>query len=330
MVLADRRGDDPSAAREEEYMNTRRLLSSFFLSVLGLAAASSAFALASRVFVSERSGNDANSCDKIKTPCRSFAGAVLQLNPGGVVIVLTSGDYGAVTITQSLTIDAPPGVLAFIHPASGIPVSIFAGASDTVVLRGLTLNSGASNGIEFASGGSLYVENCVISGFGLHGIASDSSNGKLFVKDTISRGNLNGLEASHSGRVSIDHCRFEGNEVDGVFVDGADVTVRDSVSAGNGATGFRAFNSGVFGNETILNVYQCLSSNNGSDGFFASNAGGSNTFVIARVANSSINENFKHGLNNVNAVAFESLGNNFVRGNIAGDISGIITVVPPR
>ena len=58
-----------------------------------LAISSVAHALANRVFVSARSGNNANSCDNINTPCQTFAGAVLQLNSGGEAIVLDSGGY---------------------------------------------------------------------------------------------------------------------------------------------------------------------------------------------------------------------------------------------
>ena len=49
------------------------------------------------------------------------------------------------------------------------------------------------------------------------------------------------------------------------------------------------------------------------------------------VANSSISENVGIGLTNFGgggSVFFESLGNNFVRGNVGGDTSGTITVVP--
>src|ERR1017187_5798420 len=136
-------------------MRTLRLCLALSLVALFIAAASPA--LANGVFVSQRSGNDANSCDNILTPCQTFAGAVLQLNPGGEAIVLDSGGYGPVTITQSLTIEAPPGVLAFIHPPSGTAITVNAGASGGVILRGLTLNGGSGNGITISSVGKVYV-----------------------------------------------------------------------------------------------------------------------------------------------------------------------------
>ena len=55
--------------------------------------------------------------------------------------------------------------------------------------------------------------------------------------------------------------------------------------------------------------------------------------MIARVANSSISENGGKGLDNAGgggSVTFESLENNFVRGNLGGDTSGTITVVAPK
>src|ERR1700693_3676497 len=115
-------------------MNTRRLVANFCLSVLCLAAASPALGLANRVFVSARSGNNANSCDNVNTPCQTLQGALNQLNPGGEAIVLDSGGYGPVTITQSVAIDAAPGITAFIHPPSGDAITVNAGASDAVSL----------------------------------------------------------------------------------------------------------------------------------------------------------------------------------------------------
>ena len=74
--------------------------------VVSAVTASPALALANRVFVSARSGNNLNACDNVNTPCQTFAGAVLQLNPDGEVIVLDSGGYGPVTIAG--VIERPP------------------------------------------------------------------------------------------------------------------------------------------------------------------------------------------------------------------------------
>src|ERR1039457_4867422 len=161
-----------------------------------LAISSVAQALANRVFVSQRSGNDSNSCDNILTPCQTFAGAVLQLNPGGEAIVLDSGGYGPVTITQSVIIEAPPGVLAFIHPPSGGDAVTVSASGATVVLRGLTMDGAGAltgNGINVVAVSVLHVESCVITGFAGVGASGNgiyfTSAGQLFVKDSIIRGN---------------------------------------------------------------------------------------------------------------------------------------------
>ena len=140
------------------------LAAAWFLSACELSA------LANRVFVSARAGSDSNACDNILTPCQTFAGAVAEVNPGGEVIVLETGGYGPVTLAHAVTIEAPPGVLAFIHPPSGDAVTVNAGASDTVVLRGLVLNRGTGNGIQVNTVGSLVVEDCAISGFFANGV----------------------------------------------------------------------------------------------------------------------------------------------------------------
>jgi len=193
-------------------MNIRRLFAGLCVWVLSIAAASPALALANRVFVSARSGNNANSCDNIATPCQSFAGAVTQLNPDGEVIVLDSGGYGPVTITQGVTIEAPAGVTAFVHPPSGDAITVNAGSA-TVTLRGLTLNGGAGNGITVNSVGTLNVENCFITGFNLYGIRMLSA-GRLNVKGTDIKACNTGVFLSNTAGVvqaSIDHCHLDGN-----------------------------------------------------------------------------------------------------------------------
>ena len=49
-------------------------------------------------------GDDANACSRT-APCKTFAGAIGKTAVAGQIHVLDSGDYGAVTITKSVTID---------------------------------------------------------------------------------------------------------------------------------------------------------------------------------------------------------------------------------
>ncbi len=120
-------------------------------------------ALAQRTFVSS-TGADANIC-KVTEPCRTFATAIAQTALGGEVVVLDSAGYGSVIITQSVSLIAPLGVYAGISvfaPDSGVVVN--AGASDKVVLRGLSITGqGGMYGIVVGSAAEVSIENCVVS-----------------------------------------------------------------------------------------------------------------------------------------------------------------------
>ena len=276
-------------------------------------------ALANRVFVSARSGNDANACASILTPCQTFTGAVAQLNPAGEAIVLDSGGYGAVTITQAVTIEAPPGVLAFIHPSSGDGVTVNAGGSDTVVLRGLVLNGGAGNGITVNTVGVLHVENCVISGFaqGLSFLAT----GELFVKDTIARNNSGtGIligAVSGTPKGSLDRCRLEGN-VNGLGITRGSATIRDSVASGNSGSGFSA--STFTATAVDLNIENCLAANNPGIGILSSQA-----TTTVRVSDTTVTDNGT-GVFQTSSGVMLSRSNNTVEGNTTnGTFTGTYT-----
>jgi nitrous oxidase accessory protein NosD len=287
----------------------------FFLTISPDAEAT----LANRVFVSARSGNDANACSNINTPCQTLAGAVAQLNPGGEALVLDTGGYGAVTITQSVTIAAPPGVLAFIHPPSGGDAATVNAPGATVVLRGLTLEgAGAAtgNGITITAVSVLHVENCVISGFaGTSGVNGSgiyfASAGQLFVKDAIIRGNGYVGIWVHPllgpAKASVDRCRLEENAAGLVSDFDAQVTIRDSVASGNSY----ALESEFTGE---LNVEGCLIANNQFG--LASFSGGT-----LRVSNCTVTDNGTGLFAPTGALLSRS--NNTVQGNTTkGAVSG--------
>lgn len=278
----------------------------------------------SRVFVSARSGNDANSCDNINTPCQTFAGAVLQLNPGGEAIVLDSGGYGPVTITQSLIIEAPPGVLAFIHPPSGGDAVTVNAVGATIVLRGSSIDGAAAttgNGVKVVAVGFLHVENCVITGFG--GITGPhgsgiyfASAGLLFVKDTIIRGNgeegIAVIPSSGTASASVDQCRVEQNAAGlGCGGSGGSVlaTIRNSVASGNTVSGLEVSTGGE------LNAEGCLVANNTNYGLACFGS-------ILRASNCTVTDNGV-GLNPANGGTMLSRSNNTVEGNgVNGSFTG--------
>src|SRR5215813_4615118 len=98
---------------------------------------SGAYALANRTFVSG-TGSDANPCS-LAAPCRSFAGAIVQTNAGGEIAVLDTAGYGTVAINKAISIVNEEGVEAGITVTSGDGITVAAGPTDTVNLRGLTL-----------------------------------------------------------------------------------------------------------------------------------------------------------------------------------------------
>ena len=252
-----------------------------------LLAAPAHAVLANRVFMST-TGNDSNNCANPNTPCLTFAGSLAQVAVGGEVIAEATGGYGAINITQGVTVSGPPGVVIY----SGFTVTVNAPAA-TVVLRGLTIDGTGTttgSGINVLSVGNLHVENCVITGFagnpGSDGTGiffNSDSAGRLFVKDTIIRGNgYIGIwvnPSSGTAQASVDHCRLEGNFFGLVSENNVKATIRDSVVSGHTASGLQAETGGE------LNAEGCLVANN-VYGLVSVEAGS-----ILRVSNCTVTDN---------------------------------------
>jgi hypothetical protein len=202
-------------------------------------------------------------------PCRQFSTALTQTSVGGEVVVLDSAGYGAFSITQAVSITAPPGVYAGISVFFGDGIDINAGPSDTVILRGLTINNQGStgSGIVFNTGGTLRIENVVSSGFNNAGSSGINFNGAgtLEVKDSALTGNYNGISVappSGTARAAINNVRLQGNSADGLHVlGGSIVSVRNSLASGNTNNGFEADATAV---GAQLNLERCLATNNGT------------------------------------------------------------------
>jgi hypothetical protein len=299
------------------------------MSVLaGIATASPALALANRVFVSARSGIDSAPCSSVLAPCLTFAFVVTQVNPAGEVIVLDSGGYGAVTITQAVTIEAPAGVTAFIHPSSGDAITVNAGASATVTLRGLTLNVGTGNGITVNSVGVLNVENCFITGFSSAGVQMLSA-GRLNVKGTDIKACLVGVFLTNStGAVgaSLDHCHLDGN---GSGFSAAPTSPGSSTTAATYTTA----NHNTYGwvcdssnGQDVLNLEFCTSSENGGSGLLC---GSNNALSVVSYSNCVFANNGAYGVFQYNPGTVQTRGNNTITGNSTGPISGTVGSFSP-
>src|SRR5207244_8950603 len=115
-----------------------------------------------------------------------------QTDPGGEVTALDSGGYGPVTISQAVSLVAPPGVYAGISVFSGTGITVNAGPSDVVTIRGLTLNGlGGTDGIDFNSGAELYVQDSVFKNLSNGINANTSVDARLVVDDSLFTGSAN-------------------------------------------------------------------------------------------------------------------------------------------
>ena len=250
-------------------MQLRRLtLSAIAVFSVYVFFASLAHAQATRTWVSGV-GDDANPCSRT-APCKTFAGAISKTAAGGEINCLDPGGFGVVTITKAITIDC-------LHTVGGVlaagtnGVNVHAGGSDRIILRGLDINGVGSGltGIVLTSGGSLHVEDSVISGM-QNGINIAAGN-EVYIKNTYIRNNSNiGVLISSGGAVNvvIEKTTVE-NQTHGLYAGpNARVITRGSVYSGHSNIGILALGGG---SAADVNVDNCIVSNNGV-GLYSSGA----------------------------------------------------------
>ncbi|MGH6858355.1 MAG: hypothetical protein ACRECP_12170 [Methylocella sp.] len=256
-------------------------------------------AQASRTFVSGK-GVDSGTC-AYAAPCRSFGFALTQTNAFGEIDVLDPAGYGAVTINKSISIVNDGVGTAGIKAASGNAVTISGGAAVSVHLRGLTIEGlGSGNtGIQFDTGGSLAVENCVIRDFfiGINIAPTGSAAITGVLSNVITDNNNNGILVN-------------GTASTGASVN---VTVVDSVASNNN-TGISAV-SATGKAVTQITVRNSVASYSGT-GLLATSA-------ILRVAHSVVTGNTV-GVNVASGGTLFSYGDNDIDGNINAN-TGVLT-----
>jgi len=254
--------------------------------VLALAgSAGPAQAQLARTWVSSL-GNDANDCNRL-TPCRTFQRAHDNTYGGGEMVVLDPAGYGAVTITKSISIiNDGVGEAGVLVSGDGTGITINAGTSDRVSLRGLTVKGiafGDSNGIRFNSGASLSIENCAIrnntgDGIQMLGNLPQGTKTTLTLSNTFvadNGGNGIYIQPTGTGRLSVflKHVEIYSNAAHGfamaLLADVPGVILAmavESVSANNGLAGFVTSNAGVNNNLADLRIIRSVAVRNGSYG----------------------------------------------------------------
>jgi hypothetical protein len=216
-----------------------------------LTHATAAHATATETWVSG-TGTNSGACT-ITAPCRTFAFAHNLTAAGGTIHVLTSGSFGPLTITKTISIVAD-GVDAMIETAAGGAAIIVQVAGTGVVsLHGLTIDERgtANDGISFVSGGALHVDNCTIRRARLGINFAPTGTSKFYISDSVitdSSGDGFFVHPTGGGAAKImaDRVRVENAGATGFDFNGTNTTgliqgtVRDSVAAGNGGNGILA------------------------------------------------------------------------------------------
>jgi hypothetical protein len=221
-------------------------------------------------------GDDTNPCSRT-APCVTFAGAIAKTTVGGEVVTLDPGNFptnvggeavGPLNISHAISIYNGSGSsgAANITVSGTNGITITAGATDVVNLRGLTIdgsNSGAGIGIQINSAGRVNIEDCVIQGFGPTagtGITVVPSSGtvELHLRNTVIRDNAAGMLILPTGGAtvitSIEGSTIVHNSGGGLKADSAGgpvgVTMSDSTVSMNTSNGLNAV-SGASGNVTV-------------------------------------------------------------------------------
>lgn len=296
--------------------STSRLGKYAFFVALQFLVASSAFAQATRTWVSGV-GDDANPCSRT-APCKTWAGAISKTAEGGEIDALDPAGYGGVTITKSITLSGVGTNASILIPAASTGIIVNAGATDIVIIRNLNLHGvgTAANGIRFIAGGELHVEDSSINATAGQAIVQENATGTtsyLFVKNTAIRNNAGGgihIRPAGTGiaNVVLDRVTVAGN-LRGIRVEGgSNVTISNSSVIGSD-------NSGVVGQATAgdprpirLHIDSCVISNSGGTGAFS----GLNSYMV--MFGTLVTRNGT-GLSAIDAGLISSLGHNRVYGN---------------
>jgi len=308
-------------------MNKLPCARALMLVTLGLLTSSAAArSQATHTWVSA-TGDDTYPCSQT-APCRTFGGAISKTASGGEIHVLTRGNFGGVTITKSITISSEKfdaGV--FVSGSNAIVVA--AAPTDSVVLRGLDIEGAGTGlvGVKVLGGlGSLIVEKCTINNFrgsngsGIEVAPTTAGTMKLFIKDTIVRRNGQGTGGGifvHPGagvnvKGSLDNVRMENNNFGLRVQDNTNVTVTNSIAAGNTNAGFTAAQVSA-GNPIELLLDHCVSSSNGTFGLVTN---GTTNAVTASITKSTFTNNAT-GIQVQGGSQVVTAGDNFNTGNVA-------------
>ena len=286
-------------------------------------------AQSSRAWISGM-GVDSGTCPR-QLPCHTLTYALTQIFSGGEITVLDPGGYGTVVINKGVSIVSDSGSgEAGVATFSGDGITVSAGASDVVILRGLVVDglNSASNGVRFVTGAALHIQNSLIknvrgtSGVGINFAPGNASD--LYVTDTtvVNNTGFNGtgilVKPTGSGlvRATFNRVTVEQNAA-GITIDGSSstgtirATVRDSVISTNAGTGLWA--NSPAGAATGVYFINSSSAENGTAGIYANGANAAITLQGASIMGNNI------GISSPSGGNVYSYKNNAINFNFGGD-----------
>lgn len=278
-------------------------------------------------------GRDENPCTAT-SPCQTFQGAIAKTMAGGEIYALNSGNFGPVTITQSVNLTGA-NVAAGVMAAGVSGVTINAGPNDVVQLRGLDVNGGGTGttGIQFNSGSSLQIKDSTIRGF-VTGLGfTPSASGALFVQSTLINNNTTGvfLQGAMPNSGVLSDVQVIGN-VSGLVATGsnnaaiATLTVQGSVVASNRTVGL------LSNGNSVIAVTDSTISNNGI-GLQAQNGGAliptSGSTITANGTGMVVANGGQIVSGNMNAIGGNTSGNSLGATSTAGGQSELIRPTSP-
>jgi hypothetical protein len=308
-------------------MITSKIIRFFSTAALVVGFSTVVHAQATRTWVSGV-GDDVNPCSRT-APCKTFAGAISKTANCGEISVLDPGGFGAVTITKGITINGT-GTLAGILAANVTGVIVNATASDTVILRDISINGACNglNGIRYIGGKVLMVDHCWIYGFTQNGIdVVKGTDASLKVIDSVIENcTLDGITISTTAgqvRSTIDRTRIM-NCGNGLHArNNSRVIARNSVFSHNTTNGI--FSDATAGFATIR-AWESQISMNGGNGARAGNAGGGSSGM--EIGLNQIDHNTSNGALVGTGGVLETFGNNSIRGNGTDGCPGCTPVGP--
>jgi hypothetical protein len=248
-------------------------------------------------------GSDVGTCTRA-APCSTFTFALTQTSAGGQINCVDRANYGAVLIAQSVTIECSVGGIVV---SSGAAVTVTAGTTDVVTIRGLQIDGASAstgNGIAYTTGGKLFLEGVSVRNFLSDGVAVTlSTNGQLLITDSIIDNNRSsiagaGLYVAPTGTPVVN------------------ISMTDVSMNGNTSAGIRIRTTGMTGGGVTIKVRDSSFIGNGF-GILAQAPGGTAAAVIT-IQDSEIARNSNHGLAASGPMAQLIVSNTMISGNAMG------------